>query len=146
MSMTTTALNKVAGEMAEYIQHSQDLIDNLQSENIALRKQASTQKTASAESPILDTDGVENMVDNLVEAKLLKEASRQQAIDAIKADPNALVDYMDKLATSSMEKQAAREVRPLGRKHNTDVQKTASSDRDSDTHFEELTRRLRARV
>jgi hypothetical protein len=141
----TPEFNKVARDMAEYIQHSQDIITTLQGENEGLRKQAS-QKVASG-SP-LDTDSVDNMVDHLIEAKLLKEASRQDAIDAVIADPNNLVTFVDRMATQSLEKTAAAKVRPLGRPATSDrrIQKEASAVRESDQVFENLTRSLRGRV
>jgi hypothetical protein len=129
--------------MAEYIQHSQDIITSLQAENAELRKTASHEKTASA-SPI-DQDSLENMVDNVIEAGILKEADRQQAIDAVNADPNSLVNFVDRLATRTTSEKTASAVRPLGRPQATDngTQKTAS--RESDAHFDDLCSRLRNR-
>lgn len=143
--MNTKEFTKVAGDMAEYIQHSQEIIDTLQAENAELRKTASQEKTASA-SPSLDQDGLENMVDNIIEAGILKEADRQQAIDSANADPNSLVNFIDRLATRTVSEKQASAVRPLGRA-TSETQKTASKgDRESDAHYEELVGRLRGRA
>ena len=135
---------KTAGEMAEYIQHSQDIITTLQAENQELRKQASLDKTAS--SSLIDQDSLENMVDNVIEAGILKEADRQQAIDAVNADPNSLVNFVDRLANRTTSEKQASAVRPLGRPQATGT--TASSpaaERESDAHFNDLCSRLRNR-
>lgn len=144
--LDNNTFKKVAGDMAEYIQHSQDLLTSLQTENEELRKQASGSQKEASGSPSLDADGVENMVDHLIEAALLKEGSRQEAIDAMHADPNALVSFMDRLATKSMEKKAAATVRPLGKPHKQDRVIKEASSRESDEHYDNLIRGLRGRV
>jgi ABC-type transporter MlaC component len=142
--MNKATFYKVSGEMAEYIQRSQEIITNLRDENEGLRKHASQEKVASG-SPALDTDGVENMVDHVIEAGLLKEAQRQEAIDAMSADPNSLVTFVDQLATKSLEKTATA-APSLGRPYKQEKQSSAASVRESDQAYDKLCRSLRSRV
>jgi len=127
---------KTAGEMAEYIGHTQSIIDNLKSENAQLRAQSSLNKTASNRSPAVDVDSVENMVDNAIEAGFIKEANRKASIDAVVANPGSLIGFVDKLATNGIEKTASA-VRPLGRPTAAATKPANPAVRESDRLFEE---------
>lgn len=121
-----------AKEMAEYIQLSYEILADREA---TIQKQASalsSQKQASAQ---LNSSAVVETIDNCIGAGFIKEAERQQAIDAVTADPATLLGFLDKLAAKTVETRKA--VAPLGK----GVQKTATkpageSVRESDALFE----------
>jgi len=130
-TLTQSDFNKVAGEMAEYIQlmdqamHEKDQVIN------SLRQEV-IQKEAYV-APTLDRNAVVGMVDRCIEAGFIKEADRELSVDAALANPGELVTFLDKLAAKTVEND--RKVKPLGRGR---AQKVASAgeQRESDRLFE----------
>jgi len=132
---------QVSAGMAEYIGLTDELISGLRNKVASLEtnlKHEKTQKVASNQAPSLDVDAVNSTVSNIISAGFLKKADQEQAITAINSNPATLLDFLDKLASKTINN---RQVKPTGKA--VQQEKTASSTRrDSDVAFEQTFSRL----
>jgi stage V sporulation protein SpoVS len=130
-------------EVAEYIGLTDEIIATQQEKIASLQGALSTanQKEASSEVSALDADLVAQTVSNSITAGFLEKAGRDQAIAAIMQNPAHLLEFVDKLATTSIKN---RQVKPVGKP----VQKTASASngRESDAAYEQTFSRLANRI
>jgi len=130
----------------EYVESTKEVLTELQGRNQALQqKVASLQETneelnglrgKQASAPAVDTDAVAPTVDLLIQAGMLKKASRETAIDSIVGDPvPSLLNFLTKLASNKI---AAAGIRPMG---NTVSDSTPASARDgkseADKYYEQ---------
>jgi len=132
-------------KVAEYIGASDECMEGLIAENAALKKQPETTEKEAApaeEAPAVDEQSVESTVSNMVDAGFLQGNEKEAAVEAIKANPSVLLDFIGKLASNTIEHNK-RSVPSLGK--GTDQQKVASHDphAESDTVYDNLVRNLK---
>ena len=130
-------------QMAEYIGITDELITDLRQKVASLQKSAnqkpSTEKQASA-APTLDPEAIKDTVSNIISAGFLKKADQAAAVTAINSNPAALLDFLDKLASKSIQNKQAPKLGKAIEK------KAQDSIRESDANFEKTFGRLGARM
>lgn len=141
---TTEMPEDLNDKVAEFVSDARALIGELtQERDQALQKVAELestkgqQKQAAVNGP--DRDVVESTVDATVQAGFLKQADREQAIQAISDDPaNAPLVFLGKLAARRIE-QAESTVPTLGKSFKKEAGHTPTGEpvRESDKFFED---------
>jgi hypothetical protein len=116
--------NEFQNKVAQYVIESDECIEAQKAEINSLRARVGSQKTASGRSVSVNTDAVRTAVDSMVDAGFIKQAEHEQAVSAIVADPSALIGFVSKLASNTIEYNRTSVPR-LGKASTT--QKTASA-------------------
>lgn len=114
-------MNKaLIAQIALFCKEASDTVSRLESEKVAalaenaqLKDKVASfeaghgqQKTASVDSVVMTVEATGSLVDNLIQAGFVKEASRSAATAAISADPMAAVKFLDDMAVKSIKEKS----------------------------------------
>ncbi len=127
---------ELIAQIALFCKEASDTVSRLETEKVAalaenaqLRDKVASleagqgqQKTASVDNVVMTVEATGKLVDNLIQAGFLKEASRSAATSAITADPLAAVKFLDDMSVKSIQKKS---LPSLGA---GEIQKTASTE------------------